>query len=42
VDRSEVVMMTLERLDLYVELVELAHAESIGELASVIHAKSQA
>lgn len=39
IDRSEIVMMTLESLSLNVPLVELARAASIGELASILHEK---
>ncbi|AEA62698.1 MULTISPECIES: acyl carrier protein [Burkholderia] len=38
-DRSEIVIMTLESLSLRVPLVELAGARNIGELAQVLHAK---
>jgi polyketide biosynthesis acyl carrier protein len=41
VDRSEIIMMTLESLDLKVQLVEVARAENIGELASILHGKLQ-
>jgi hypothetical protein len=34
-------MMTLESLDLKVQLVEVARAENIGELASILHGKLQ-
>lgn len=39
VDRSEIIMMTLESLALNVQLVEVARAENIGELASILHGK---
>lgn len=39
IDRSEIVMMTLEDLDLSVPLVEFAKVANIGELAQTIHAK---
>jgi polyketide biosynthesis acyl carrier protein len=39
IDRSEIVMMTLESLSLNIRLVETAGAESIGELADLLHAK---
>ena len=41
-DRSEILMMTLESLSLKIPLIELAGASNIGELASIIHAKSGA
>jgi len=41
VDRSEIIMMTLESLDLQMHLVELARAHNIGELASLMHGKLQ-
>lgn len=40
IDRAEIIMMTLESLSISVPLVELADAKNIGELAGVIHAKS--
>lgn len=40
VDRADIVMMTLESLSLNIPLIELAKAESVGELARIIHAKS--
>jgi polyketide biosynthesis acyl carrier protein len=40
VDRADILMMTLETLSLNIPLPELAKAENIGELASIIHAKS--
>lgn len=39
VDRSEIVMMTLESLSLNIPLVELAGAGNIGELAALLHEK---
>lgn len=41
VDRSEVVMMTLESLNLNIPLMEIAMAENIGELATILHEKLQ-
>jgi polyketide biosynthesis acyl carrier protein len=41
IDRSEIVIMTLESLSLQIPLIELAGAENIGELASILHEKSQ-
>lgn len=41
VDRSEIVMLTLESLSLSVPLIEVARAENIGELASILHEKLQ-
>jgi polyketide biosynthesis acyl carrier protein len=40
VDRADIIMMTLESLALNIPLIEMAKAENIGELASIIHAKS--
>lgn len=39
IDRSEIVMLTLESLSLRIPLVQVAKAENIGELASLLHAK---
>jgi polyketide biosynthesis acyl carrier protein len=39
VDRSEIVMMTLESLSLNIPLILIARAQNMGELASIIHAK---
>lgn len=39
IDRSEIVMMTLESLGLRVSLVELAGAQNIGELTDLLHDK---
>ncbi len=39
IDRSEIVMMTLEDLNLSVPLVEFAKVGSMGELAQAIHGK---
>jgi polyketide biosynthesis acyl carrier protein len=39
VDRSEIIMMTLESLSVRVPLIEMAKAKNIGELADIIHAK---
>lgn len=41
VDRSEIVMMTLDSLSLNIPLVEVARAENIGELAGILHEKLQ-
>jgi polyketide biosynthesis acyl carrier protein len=41
IDRSEIVMMTLGSLSLNVPLIELARAENIGELTSILHGKFQ-
>jgi polyketide biosynthesis acyl carrier protein len=41
IDRSEIVMMTLGSLSLNVPLLELARAENIGELTSILHGKFQ-
>jgi polyketide biosynthesis acyl carrier protein len=40
IDRADIIMMTLESLSLNIPLVEMAKAQSIDELASIIHAKS--
>ncbi len=37
IDRSEIVMMTLESLSLSIPLIHVARAENMGELASIIH-----
>lgn len=39
IDRSEIIMMTLEAMKLKVSLIEFAKAENIGELASIMYAK---
>ena len=39
VDRSEIIMMTLESLSVRIPLIEMAKARNIGELAGIIHAK---
>lgn len=39
IDRSEIVMMTLESLSLKIPLIETVKATNIGELVSVLHAK---
>jgi len=39
VDRSEIIMMTLETLSTSIPLIEMARAANIGELAGIIHAK---
>jgi len=41
VDRAEIVMMTMESLSLQIPRVELSGTKSIGELAHVLHEKSQ-
>jgi polyketide biosynthesis acyl carrier protein len=38
-DRSEIVLMTLESLSLRIPLVETAKARNIDELVDVLHAK---
>jgi polyketide biosynthesis acyl carrier protein len=38
-DRSEIVMMTLESLSLNIALVELAGASNIGELVDLLYEK---
>lgn len=42
IDRSEIVMMTLEKLSLNIPLVMIARAENIGELSQILHEKLQA
>lgn len=42
IDRSEIVMMTLESLALNIPLIEIAGAGNIGELAGILYEKSQA
>lgn len=37
IDRSEIVMMTLESLSLRIPLIEIASAENIGELAEILY-----
>lgn len=39
IDRSEIVMMTLEALELDIPLSETIRAENIGELAALLHGK---
>lgn len=39
VDRSEIVMMTLESLSLNIPLIVIAQAENMGELAALLHEK---
>jgi len=39
IDRSEIIMMTLESLSLNIPLIEIARAENMGELASILHEK---
>lgn len=39
IDRSEIIMMTLESLSLNIPLIEIARAENIGELAGILHEK---
>ena len=41
VDRSEIIMMTLESLNLNIRLMEISMAENIGELASILYEKLQ-
>jgi polyketide biosynthesis acyl carrier protein len=41
VDRSEIVMMTLETLSLHIPLIDLARAENIAELAGILHSRLQ-
>ncbi|GAA4797972.1 acyl carrier protein [Lysobacter hankyongensis] len=39
IDRSEILMMTLESLSLKIPMIDLAKAENIGELAGLMHAR---
>jgi polyketide biosynthesis acyl carrier protein len=39
IDRSEIIMMTLETLSLNIPLILIARAENMGELASILHEK---
>jgi polyketide biosynthesis acyl carrier protein len=39
IDRSEILMMTLESLSLKIPMIDLAKAENIGELAELMHAR---
>lgn len=39
IDRSEIVMLTLESLSLRIPMIEVAKAENMGELAGLLHAK---
>jgi len=41
IDRSEIVIMTLESLSLKIPLIEIAGVENMGELASILHEKLQ-
>lgn len=41
IDRSEIVMMTLESLSLQIPMIEIAGAENIGELVGLLYEKSQ-
>ncbi|MFI6847343.1 acyl carrier protein [Kitasatospora sp. NBC_00085] len=40
IDRAEIIMMTLESLEVSIPLSELANAKNIGDLAGLIHGKS--
>jgi polyketide biosynthesis acyl carrier protein len=39
IDRSEIVMLTLESLSLKIPMIEVAKAENMGELAGLLHAR---
>lgn len=41
IERSEVILATLEKLELKIPLVELYGPQNIGELAELLHAKSR-
>jgi polyketide biosynthesis acyl carrier protein len=40
IDRSEIVMLTLESLSLKIPMIEVAKAENMGELAGMLHART--
>jgi polyketide biosynthesis acyl carrier protein len=39
IDRSEILMMTLESLGLQIPLIQVASAENVGELSEILHEK---
>lgn len=39
IDRSEIIMLTLETLSLSIPLIAVARAETMGELAGLLHAR---
>jgi polyketide biosynthesis acyl carrier protein len=39
IDRSEIVMLTLESLSLKIPMIDVAKAENMGELAGLLHAR---
>lgn len=39
IDRSEIVMLTLESLSLKIPMIEVAKAGNMGELAGLLHAR---
>lgn len=39
IDRSEIVMLALESLSLKIPMIEVAKAENMGELATLLHAR---
>ncbi len=39
IDRSEIVMLTLETLSLKIPMIDVAKAENMGELATLLHAR---
>ena len=39
IDRSEIIMLTLESLSLSIPLIAVAKAENMGELAGLLHAR---
>lgn len=41
IDRSEIIIMTLESLSLNIPLIAVARAENIGELAEILYEKLQ-
>lgn len=40
IDRTEVILMTLESLSLSIPMIAMANAKSIGDLVAIIHARS--
>lgn len=40
VDRADIIMLTLETLELRIPMVDLARAENLDALADIIHAKA--
>lgn len=40
IDRADILIMTLESLGLNIPMMDMAKAENIGELATIIHGKA--